>query len=221
MVDWPKSDGRTFLAHAFAFFCLLEWGYSFEELDAVFDPTSKCGDDTRRHVLGSVQNFGRVIQEGRIETYARPIGGGTPRLLPQSVWELDDFSWRFGTSAINPADAFNRAAEATHWIFVDTDQFDTAIGLVQDRTPVKKPTGRAPMPGVNVQEALVGVSTASDRYLRKADVLKLVPMSRSTLDDRVRRGLVPASIDLGGGIIVWWESEVQDWMRTKGGRSEA
>lgn len=220
MAGWPKSDGRTFLAHAFAFFCMLEWGHSFEEMDAAFDPMAKCESLVRAQILGTVQNLGQVIQQGRIETYARPFGGGTPKLLPQKVWELDDFRWRFGSSAINPTDPFNQAAPLTHWIFVNTSEFDEVLGLVQDGTA--KPQ-RSPAPFTHDREHSSSVwaddmRPNADRYLRKADVLKLVPWSRSTFDDRVRRGLFPASHDLGGGIVVWWESEVLAWMREKGGR---
>ena len=63
MTDWPKSDGRTFLAHAFAFFCVLEWGHSFEEMDAGLDPASGCDERVRGQVIGAAQNFGRVIQQ--------------------------------------------------------------------------------------------------------------------------------------------------------------
>ena len=66
MADWPTSDGRTFLAHAFAFFCMLEWGHSFDDMDAAFDPSSQCDPNVRIQILGAVQSFGRVIQGGRI-----------------------------------------------------------------------------------------------------------------------------------------------------------
>lgn len=220
MADWPKSDGRTFLAHAFAFFCGLEWGHSCEDIDEAFDPTAECDRRARKQILAAAQNLGRVIQQGRVETYARPFGGGSPRLLPQSVWEVDDFAWRFGSSAINLADPFNQSADATHWIFVQTDQFDEILGLTQDDGPKKtmRRPGPEPQIAAGSEPLQEGMQSGADRYLRKADVLNLVAMSRSTFDDRVRRGLFPGSHDLGGGIIVWWESEVQEWMRSKGGR---
>lgn len=222
MEEWPKSDGRTLLAHAFAFFCISEWGHGFEDMNAAFDPGSACDRYVRADILGAAQNFGRVIQQGRIETYARPFGGGPPRLLPQGVWELDDFAARFASGAIDPSRPFDGNAPVTHWIFVDSQQFDEIMGLVQDHAPVRKTARQARAQpddaGQGVKTATVG--TGGDRYLRKADVLKLVPMSRSTFDDRVRRGLFPASHDLGGGIVVWWESDVQGWMRSKGGRTD-
>jgi len=220
MDDWPKSDGRTFLAHAFAFFCMLEWGCSFEEMDAALDPASQCDPGIRFQILGAAKNFGRVLQQGRIETFARPFGGGAPRPLSQEVWELDEFTWRFGTAAIDPADPFNREAPPTHWIFVHTDQFDEILGLVQD-VPAKRGGRKAEPPASTIETGPHDESEkpSEDRYLRKAEVLKLVPMSRSTLDDRVRKGLFPKSVDLGGGIVVWWESEIHDWMRAQTGRS--
>lgn len=215
MADWPKSDGRTFLAHAFTFFCMLEWGHSTEEIDAAFDRAAECDRHVRDRILGAVQNLGHVIQQRRIESYARPLGGGSPQLLPQSVWELDDFSWRFGSSAINPADPFNRSANPTHWIFVDTDQFDDILGLAQGDGYRKTPPPASTLLDSAANQSDREAPIDRDRYLRKSEVLKLVPMSRSTFDDRVRRGLFPASVDLGGGIVAWWESDVRRWMQER------
>jgi prophage regulatory protein len=220
MTDWPQSDGRTFLAHAFSFFCGIEWGMSFEEIDAAFDPHSACDGRIRQQIMGAVQNFGRVFQQGRITTYARPIGGGTPKPLSKEMWELDDFGWRFGASAIDPSDPFNPDAAPTHWIFVNTDQFDEILGLVQGDPPAQAKdweSSSADARPPQIPETPRPLAT-EDRYLRKAEVLKLVPFSRSTLDDRVRRGLFPKSQNLGGGIVAWWLPDILEWMRDKGGR---
>ena len=106
---------------------------------------------------------------------------------------------------------------------MNSRQFDEVLGLVQDSALNRRTTG--PIYDVSPENGhaaeLAAAQAASDLYLRKADVLKLVPMSRSTFDDRVRKGLFPASHDLGGGIVVWRESEVQEWMRGKGSRKGA
>lgn len=88
-------------------------GNSFEETDAALGPADECDNNVRDQILGTVQNFGRVIPQGSVGTYARPFGGGPPRLLPQSAWELDDFRWRFGSSEIDPAAPFDYRAEST------------------------------------------------------------------------------------------------------------
>jgi len=214
--EWPKSDGRTFLAHAFAFYCSLEWGFAFAEIDAAFDPNASCEASVRSQVIGSAAILGRVFQQGRVETYARPFGGGSPRLLPQSIWELDDFKGRFAQSALDPATPYDPSAAPSHWIFVDTRQFDDMMGLIDGgaaaavhlSTLRKRSDASAPTESQ--------ATRSDDRFLKKADVLALVPFSRSTLDDRIRKGLFPKGRDLGGGILVWWESEVRDWMDRHG-----
>jgi prophage regulatory protein len=44
--------------------------------------------------------------------------------------------------------------------------------------------------------------------IRKPDVLKKVPISSTTLYDRIKNGLFPPSIQLGGHSVAWLEEEV-------------
>lgn len=44
--------------------------------------------------------------------------------------------------------------------------------------------------------------------IRKPDVLKKVPISTTTLYDRIKKGLFPPSIQLGGHSVAWIEEEV-------------
>ena len=44
--------------------------------------------------------------------------------------------------------------------------------------------------------------------IRKPDVLKKVPISTTTLYDRIKKGLFPSSIQLGGHSVAWIEEEV-------------
>lgn len=212
MRDWPRSEGRTFLGEAFAFYCTAEWGFSFTEIEAAFASPLECDEDVRDQVLFASQLFGRAFQAGRVETYARPFGGGSPRLLSQDTWELDDFALRFRHCALDPERRFDPEAPPTHWLFVNSQQFNRLVDVLEAPLErhafVDKATPTAAGPSV--------MPLQRDRFLRKSEVLALVPFSRSTLDDRVRRGLFPPSRNLGGGIVVWWESEILKWMAQHG-----
>ena len=64
------------------------------------------------------------------------------------------------------------------------------------------------------------------RILRLPAVKDLVGLSRSSIYQRVRDGLFPAPIGLGGRCIGWIEHEVLDWLSdrvttTRGVSSEA
>lgn len=226
MADQPQSDGRAFLAKAFAFLCVLEWGHSDDEIEAALAEVPKGAPADIEQISGAARLVARAFMQGRVETYARPFGGGSPMLLPRNVWELDDFRLRFARCAIDPARPFDDAAAPTHWIFVNSAQFDELLGLLDGS--VAPPMSTASAVGAPARHAggtgekgpmeVVEVSTGSDRFIKKDAVLKLVPFSRSTLDDRVRKGTFPASCDLGGGIVVWWESEVRAWMEAHGRR---
>ncbi len=220
MARQPESDGRTFLAKAFAFFCVLEWGYSDAEIEAgLLDDAVGDGGDMGQ-IAGAARLLGRAFMEGQVETYARPFGGGSPALLPRSSWELDDVRPRFARSAIDPSRPFDQAAAPTHWLFVNTAQFDALLGLLDGSVAPPMATAAAEA-GLRADETgggmtVIDVSSRSDRFIKKDAVLDLVPFSRSTLDDRVRKGTFPKSRHLGGGIVVWWESEVLAWMETHG-----
>ena len=54
----------------------------------------------------------------------------------------------------------------------------------------------------------------SQRRIRLKEVLKLVPLGRSTIYDRMEAGTFPRSYDLGGGVVCWRESDILDWLET-------
>lgn len=218
MDSQPLSDGRTFLANAFAFFCVLEWGFSADEVErALLGDPAGCRVDAEQ-VAGGAQLFGRAFMEGRVETYARLFGGGSPVLVPRSAWELDDFRARFASSAINTARPFDRVAAPTHWLFVNTNEFNALLGLLDGSVVPAMVTAATDVAhtqdvvDAGVPPMRTNAVSHSDRFIKKKAVLDLVPFSRSTLDDRVKKGLFPKSHDLGGGIVVWRQSEVVAWM---------
>lgn len=53
-------------------------------------------------------------------------------------------------------------------------------------------------------------------FLRQAQVLALVPVSKSTLWRRVQSGEFPAPFKLSERVTVWRAEEVQAWMQVQG-----
>ena len=53
-------------------------------------------------------------------------------------------------------------------------------------------------------------------FLRQAQVLALVPVSKSTLWRRVQAGSFPAPFKLSARVTVWRAEEVQVWMQAQG-----
>jgi prophage regulatory protein len=53
------------------------------------------------------------------------------------------------------------------------------------------------------------------RILRKAQVLELTGLARSTLYLYIKRGEFPAQVKLGEKIVGWLESEVQEWISAR------
>jgi len=47
------------------------------------------------------------------------------------------------------------------------------------------------------------------KIIRKADVLNILAISKSTLFNRINSGLLPPSIPLGGRAVGWLESEIE------------
>lgn len=52
----------------------------------------------------------------------------------------------------------------------------------------------------------------SHRRIRLKEVLELVPLSSSTIYDRMAKGTFPKSRDMGGGVVCWRESDILDWL---------
>jgi predicted DNA-binding transcriptional regulator AlpA len=212
MANPPTSNGRIFLAHAFNLLCTIEFGFPPEQIETVLeggqsDPTWIASD-----VLMSVRNLGQVFLSGRVETFARPIGGGLPVRLGREMWELDDFVDRFATCAIDPQHPFDRERPRTHWLFVDAPQFEELLGLLaQPVNSLRQRIEIAHEPPCKTPDQ----AAQKDRFLRRTEVERLVGLSRSTIYSRMKDGRFPANLDIGG-VVVWREADVQHWMATRG-----
>jgi len=52
------------------------------------------------------------------------------------------------------------------------------------------------------------------RLMRLPEVCRETSLGRSTLYRRIQTGTFPAQVDIGGGIVGWWEADIEDWKRS-------
>lgn len=210
---FPRSYGRVSLAEFLTTYTLLQDGTGAQQIAEAFgDP----GDERVRGVVAaSIRLLGRQLLEGRMKTYARPIGGGEPVAIPPSAWELDDFTVRFATCAFDPRRPFDAAATPTHRIFIDEEAIQAIYGLFAPEGLSRPRAQRAPAnpPNDAPPETSGGRSALDlDRFLRLDEVEKIVGLKRSTIYDRIRDGRFPPQIDPGSRPALWRESEVRSWL---------
>lgn len=55
-----------------------------------------------------------------------------------------------------------------------------------------------------------------DRLVRLSEVLQRVPIGKSTIYERIKHGTFPDKVDCGGGVVAWYESELNDWLSRPG-----
>ena len=61
--------------------------------------------------------------------------------------------------------------------------------------------------------------TRPERLLRLRQVQDRVPIGRATIYKRMAAGTFPKTVDLGGGIVAWRESEIEQWIAGLGAQS--
>jgi predicted DNA-binding transcriptional regulator AlpA len=211
----PTSPGRALLSRAFAHHCALEWGYSEEDVAAVFERSRR---SLPAEFLRATRLFGELMARGDIRTWARPFGGGEPIVLRTTFWELDDFVARFASSALNLTHPFDSDAEATHWIFVDLEGWNRITDELLAIGPGKSVTTAPPVTGAknDATGRIEGRSSKpeeeADRLIRLPEIVRRTGMSKATIYRRMGAGRFPGNLSLDGNIVVWREREVEDWM---------
>ena len=209
----PESTGRVLLATGFSHYCILQFGFSAEE---IADALSGGGEsEVQERVLFSVKLLGSVLSRGSVKAWARPFGGGDPVPLSPKVWELDDFGARFATSAIDPKLPFDRACK-THWIFVDlhdwNEVLEASIAGYADRPRATADATAGATAAKTPTVPITAISPDVDRLIRMKEVKHRTGVSRSTIHRWMEEGRFPRSLPLGGSITAWRESEVVAWI---------
>lgn len=59
-----------------------------------------------------------------------------------------------------------------------------------------------------------GLPLSSRRMIRLKQVMEVVPLSRSTIYERMADGTFPASFSLGGGVSAWYERDIIAWLES-------
>lgn len=209
---FPISSGRVLLGELLATYTGLQYGIGAPHIAEAFAPDGDASD--RKHILAAVRFLGGLFQSGRFTAYARAIGGGEPVRMDAGMWELDDFTARFATCALDLRRPFDASANPTHRIFMEVEDLDALIeSCCADVVPYPAPKGSRRKPaspdpvdgGGSV--AVVG-DPGLDRRIRMPELEMLVGKKKSAIYDAVKRGEFPEGELDGSRIRFWRASEV-------------
>ena len=110
--------------------------------------------------------------------------------MPQSMWELDDFTHRFATCALDLRRPFDTSSPPTHRIFIgDADHaaiFEACCGDIPKPIVKRHASPAQPAPQANpVPAASIAHPVTVDRHIRMPELEQLVGMKRSTIYKRI------------------------------------
>lgn len=218
MAEQPTSPARAFLARAFAHWCALHEGLSPEEVAAALDDGADVDPLVRRRVAGATRLIGEILATGSLRAWTRPVGGGIPVPMDPATWELDDYRARMAASGVALDQPFASDLPATHWIFVELEDFNGLVEASCADPGVPAVAGRPAKPAAEADGRSTDPRNASEpgarpeRYVRLAEVMRRTGMSRSTIYNRIRNGRFPGTVDMTGNIAAWRESEIEEWL---------
>ena len=203
---FPRSNGRVLLGELLTNYTLLSEGIGPAQIAAAFIENDAWTCD---FVVGATRLLGRQLLEGRFTSFARPIGGGPVVSLDADRWELDEFTWRFATCALDLRHPFDALAEPTHRIFVAEEDVDTIYAAC---VPDYAKPARRTSP-IQRDDTVAAVETlALEPLLRLPEVERLVGIKSSTIYSRIKTGTFPPPEKNGSRISVWRESEIREWL---------
>lgn len=230
------SKGRKALTAAFADVVQCRAGFPSYELPEIFAaPQDEGENDAARDLVRlDAEHLARMFANGRLATFARPLGGGEVVGVDAVLWELDDPLYRFATGAFNLTQWADTEARPTHRIFVDTAQFDEWLAALTPPGPLTNrqieeivdPRLRAAraVAARKVGTAQRGSPAQGPQYTAPADppgvgpvllsireVKNLIAKSESWIQQHARDGEFPKQLKLGSSAR-WKLSEVQAWI---------
>lgn len=236
------SHGRKALTAAFADVVRTRAGFPPQELSNIFAAAEDDGenDAARDLVRLDAEHLARTFSSGRLETFARPLGGGKIVPIDQALWEVDDVLPRFATGAFNMDQWANAGTPLTHRIFVDGAAFDTWLAALKPLGPLQRrqieeivdPQLRAaravatrqialqPETASNAEEQLPvagSLAGVGPELLSIDEVSDLIGRSRSTIYDDEKKGAFPQRLKLGSSTR-WMKSEVLAWIAEQAAR---
>jgi len=202
----PASPDRILLCELLEIYCWHQWDQQPADIVEIALGTADEDANERESLSSTISFLANVILDGRIATFARPIGGGPCDPLPLSRWEVDDFEPRFATSALCLDRWWDPAAEPTHWIFVDSGDVDDFM----DEWLGKNPDAEGEEADTR---ATVERGAADYRIVRLSEVVALTGLSRSTIYAKMAAGNFPQRVALGARMTGWYEDEVKSWVK--------
>ncbi len=231
------SGGKRTLTSAFADLVVFRQGFQSHELPEIFAAPEDDGenDAARDLVRLEAELLSRVLANGRLASFARPLGGGEVTAIAPELWELDDTLPRFATGALNMDHWANERAEPTHRIFVDGQQFDSWLASLKPLGPLSNrqieeivdPQLRAARSvarrsvdreiGIVDGEVEGHAHVASTppgvgpELLTVEEVSTLINRSRSSIYDYERKGQFPERVKIGASSR-WLKTEVHAWI---------
>jgi predicted DNA-binding transcriptional regulator AlpA len=213
MDEPPTSTGRALLSRAFSHWCAIHHGYAPEEIAAAFGMDAPAAPEVKQGVHAAARLIGELIACGEMQTYARPIGGGSPVPVTADDWELDDFRQRVSRSAFDPTRPFDPDADPTHWIFVELEDFNRVVEASCADVASRRRRSAATSGPASQPAEINSVALSEDRHVRMPEIMRRTGMSKSTVYRRIAQERFPRQILMdAGNIASWWESEVAEWI---------
>lgn len=220
--DPPTSGSGELLSMILFVQVCLSDGWGPEQIAAAFARNDDDAMATRVSIRNAIKLFAGPLQNGRFQTYARPIGGGKSVSIPADHWELDDPLPRYAASAYAYSDPFNLDAKPTHWIFVDPQVEEQIRQLhmpIADGPGIKRRSKPSVLddqtsseetyqPGNSMQGRV-----AAKSFLRRDQVENLVGLKKTEIYDRMADGRFPKNHPMGAGRARGWKlAEIEDWL---------
>ncbi len=230
------SAGRKALTSAFAELVVSRQGFLPYELPDIFAaPVDEAENDAARDLVRlEVEHMTRMFANGRLTSFARPLGGGEVVAIRPQLWELDDPLPRFATGALNLEHWADASAEPTHRIFVDSEDFDSWLAKLKPLGPLTnrqveeiidpqlraaRSVARRTVERDHEQPELGergGTQAASPpgvgpELLSVEEVSALIGRSRSSIYADEKNGRFPEPLKIGSSAR-WIKSEVLAWI---------
>ena len=237
------SGGRKTLTSAFADLLASRQGFQSYELPDIFSaPVDEGENDAARDLVRlEAEHLSRIFANGRLASFARPLGGGGVTPIASEFWEIDDPLPRFATGALSLERWAEEDAEPTHRIFVDGQQFDGWLASLRPLGPLsnrqieeivdpqlratrsvarrsaQRGFGQNDLAVDGLQPEISAPPGVGPEFLTVKEVSTLVGRSRSSIYEDEKKGLFPERVKIGASSR-WAKSEVLAWIAEQAAR---
>lgn len=236
--DGASSAIGPSLVSAFAKIVQIRTDFAAHEIPAIMAAPADDGENDACRDLVFVLAEGLATQFvlGHIATYARPLGGGEAVRMKAELWELDHPAWRFATGMLNLERWADAAAEPTHRIFVDRDQFDQYLAFLPTSTVLTDdqvarvvdpalharrsrqrslaPTQVRGGPVLMHQQQEHAASAVGAALVDIEQVMLLTGLKRTSVYKLIKAGSLPEPVKIGSRSL-WPADEIHSWVQSR------